>query len=248
MKRISIYVLSLMLSGAFFVACDDDESNDKLTFDKNSVEVFIDEEVVVKVSGGEAPYEATPVNDEFAEAAVSGSEITIKGVKEGNTTVKVTDKNGLEATIAVEVKEDPYAEEKEDATVRFKWDTFEKVQGTDAGTFTLTKAEDKTVSFFWSDESGENAFLLVFTDSEDLIGGENPATGEVNEVEGSLTVTVDGVEAGHDVTAWTLIQAAPADDEEGTPNTYWVAFNANDKDGIFVAPLSESEADPEPEQ
>jgi len=38
MKRFSVYalsVLSLMLSGVFFVACDDDDdSNGKLTFDK----------------------------------------------------------------------------------------------------------------------------------------------------------------------------------------------------------------------
>ena len=55
MKRFSVYalsVLSLMLSGVFFVACDDDDSNDKLTFDKNDVEVFVGEETVVKVRGG----------------------------------------------------------------------------------------------------------------------------------------------------------------------------------------------------
>ena len=111
MKRISIYLLSLILSGAFFVACEKDEDNAKLTFDKNSVEVIIGEETAVKVSGGVAPYEAIPADETVAEATVEGSDITIKGLKEGNTTVKVTDKDGLEAIIAVAVKEESSEEE-----------------------------------------------------------------------------------------------------------------------------------------
>lgn len=33
MKRISIYLLGLMMSGVLFVACDDDDDNGRLTFD-----------------------------------------------------------------------------------------------------------------------------------------------------------------------------------------------------------------------
>ncbi|SCD19362.1 hypothetical protein PSM36_0532 [Proteiniphilum saccharofermentans] len=246
MKRISIYLLSLMVSGAFFVACDDDESNGKLTFDKNSVEVIIGEEDAVKVSGGVAPYEATPADETVAEATVSGSDITIKGLKEGNTTVKVTDKNGLEAVIAVAVKADPYEEEKEDATVRIKWDTYEKIEGTDEGTFTLTKdAETKTVTYSWTNEEENESLVLIFTDAEDKIGGngdgEETASvkAENSEPVGKLTVTVEGEDpVDYDVTAWSLLQAQPADDEEGTPDTYWIAFTADGKTGLCVAPLT----------
>lgn len=243
MKRISIYLLSLMVSGAFFVACDDDESNGKLTFDKNNVEVIIGEEDAVKVSGGVAPYEAMPADETVAEATVSGSDITIKGLKEGNTTVKVTDKNGLEAVIAVAVKADPYEEEKEDATVRIKWDTYEKVEGTDEGTYTLTKAEDKTVTFSWTNEEGDE-LLLTFMDSEDKIGsdggGEESASVKQENAEpiGTLTINVGEDSEDYDVTSWRLVQAQPADDEEGTPDTYWIAFTADGKTGLCVAPLT----------
>lgn len=243
MKRISIYLLSLMVSGAFFAACDDDESNGKLTFDKNNVEVIIGEEDAVKVSGGVAPYEAMPADETVAEATVSGSDITIKGLKEGNTTVKVTDKNGLEAVIAVAVKADPYEEEKEDATVRIKWDTYEKVEGTDEGTYTLTKAEDKTVTFSWTNEEGDELFL-TFMDSEDKIGsdggGEESASVKQENAEpiGTLTINMGEDSEDYDVTSWRLVQAQPADDEEGTPDTYWIAFTADGKTGLCVAPLT----------
>lgn len=36
MKKISVYLLGLILSGAFFVACDDDDDS-KLTFDNITV-------------------------------------------------------------------------------------------------------------------------------------------------------------------------------------------------------------------
>lgn len=245
MKRISIYLVALMLSGAFFVACEKEESDKKLTFDKNSVEVIIGDETVVKVSGGAAPYKPTPADETVAEATVEGSDITIKGLKEGNTTVKVTDKDGLEASIAVTVKEDPYAEEKEDATVRIKWDTYEKLEGTHAGIYTLTKDdEDKTVTFSWTNEEENESIVLTFNDAADLIGGEVEtassnvkATGPVTPV-GELIITVGEDENKYDVMSLRLIQAQPADDEEGTPDTYWIAFKADDKSGICVAPLT----------
>lgn len=239
MKRISIYLLSLMLSGAFFVACDDDESDNKLTFDKNNVEVIIGEETVVRVSGGATPYEATPADETVAEATVDGSDITIKGLKEGNTTVRVTDNSGLEATIVVAVKEDPYEEEKEDATVRIKWDEYEKkAEGENPGTFVLTKAEDKTVTFSWTNEEEDESLVLTFTDTEDQIGGNGGEEESASEPVGTLTVTVDGESTNHDVTSWRLVQAQPADEEEGTPDTYWIGFTADGKLGLAVAPLT----------
>ncbi len=243
MKRFSIYLLSLMLSGVFFIACDDDDSNDKLTFDKNSVEVVVGEETVVKVRGGVAPYKATPADETVAEAKVDGGNITIKGVKEGKTTVKVTDKNGLESPIAVVVKKDPFEGEKADATVRIKWDTYEKVAGKDKGTFTLTKAEDKTVTFSWTNEEKDESLVLTFKDSEDKIGsdeGEESASLKAENAApvGELTVTVDGKSTRYDVTSWRLVQAKPADNEEGTSNTYWIAFTADNKLGLVVAPLT----------
>ncbi|WP_019538587.1 Ig-like domain-containing protein [Proteiniphilum acetatigenes] len=243
MKKISIYVLSLILSGAFFVSCEKDDNNRGLTLDKNNAELIIGEETAVKVSGGVAPYEATAADETVAEVAVDGSDVTIKGLKEGNTTIKVTDKEGSEATITVAVKEDPFEDEKDDATVRIKWDTYEKIAGTDEGTFTLTKSEDKIVTFSWTNEEGDESLVLALNDPEDRIGGDadEEETASVREsvvVAGELTVTVEGESTDYNVTSWRLVQAQPADGEEGTPDTYWIAFTADGKTGLCVAPLT----------
>lgn len=236
MKRISIYLMSLMLSGAFFAACEK-EDKIELTFDKNSVEAVVGEEAVVKVSGGEAPYTVEPADGEVIEATVEGNNITIKTLKAGNTTVKVSDKNGVEAIITVKVEKDPYEEEKGDATVRIQWDSYKKVSGTDEGTYTLTKTAEKVVAFSWTNE--EESLLLSLNDPQDEIGADLKSTGSATSV-GKLTVTEKGKEpVDYDVTAWKLVQAQPA--EEGASDSYWITFAANGKEGLFVAPLTELE-------
>lgn len=241
MKKISIYLFTLILTSAVFVACEK-EDNDKLTFDINNVEIIISDAAVVKVSGGVSPYTAKPVDETVAKATVEGSNITIEGLKEGSTTVKITDKNGLEASVAVAVKKDPFEDEKGDATVRFKWDTYNKVEGSEdgAGVYTLTKDENKNVIFSWKDESEENSFVLVLKDPQDYIGGaaEEAIVRETQIEVGELTLTVNNEEAKHAVSSWRLVQSKPANEEEGTPDTYWIAFTANGKSGICVAPLS----------
>ena len=241
MKRISVYLLSLIMSGALFVACSDDD-DDQLTFDKNSVEVMIDDEDVVKVNGGVSPFKAVPANEEIVEVALNGRDITIKGLKEGSTTIKVTDNNGLDAAIAVTVTKDPYEEEKEDATVRINWNEYEKVLGVDEGIYTFIKSEEKIATFSWTNEEGDESLVLALNDPQDKIGGE----AEVDETReslatpvGKLTITVEGEDdpVEYDVTSWRLVQAQPANDEEGTPDTYWIAFTADAKNGLVVAPF-----------
>jgi hypothetical protein len=238
MKKRPSYLFTLLCIGALFIACDNEDES-RLTFDNNNVEVILNETVTVKVSGGATPYQAEEADETVVEATVSSAEISIKGIKKGQTTVKVTDNNGLSATIAVTVIEDPYEEEKDDATVRFVWDTYEKVRGTDAGTYQLSKAEDKTVTYSWTSEDEEESLVLTFKDAEDKIGAESE-TASVREspvVAGKLTVTVEGEDTDYDVTTWRLVQAEPA--EEGEPDTYWIAFTANGKSGLCVAPLTE---------
>jgi hypothetical protein len=231
----------MMLLGLVFVACDDDET-DKLTFDKNNVEILIEETTTVKVSGGVSPYTVEEADETVVTATVSGSDIALKGLKEGATTVRVTDANGINATIAVKVNEDPYEDEKEDATTRVAWDTFEKVQGTDAGIYTFTKGENNTVVFTWTGEAeGEaeaDSFVLTLQDPDEIIGAEaeTTSTRETPAAVGELTLIVGGETTEHDVASWRLVQAAPA--EEGEEDTYWVAFTANGKSGLFVAPLT----------
>lgn len=251
MKKRPIYLLSLMLLGVFMIACDKND-NDTLTFDNQNVELFVDESTTVKVSGGVAPYTVKAADETIAEATVTGNVITLKALKEGTTTLKVTDNNDIVGTIGVKVTKDPFEEEKEDATVRVAWDTIKIVQGTDAGQYVLTKAEDKTVTFTWTEEAeaalqeGEtevDSFVLTFKDPKDLIGAVEEdeeavaSRAEQQVAAGTLTITLDGEVSEHDVASWRLVQAQPAEGEEA--NTYWIAFTANSKEGLVVAPLTE---------
>ncbi|MBF6626880.1 MAG: Ig-like domain-containing protein [Proteiniphilum sp.] len=105
MKVKPLFLLTLLCVSALFIACDNDEAESRLTFDKNSVTLNVDETDTVKVSGGVTPYKAEEANDSIVEATVSSAAIIVKGLKIGNTTVKVTDKNGVHATFAVKVEE-----------------------------------------------------------------------------------------------------------------------------------------------
>lgn len=244
MNRRTIYLVGLMLVGVLVAACEKDE-NETITFDKQSVEIFIDQTENVKINGGVSPYTAVPADEAVAKATVTGSTIAIEGLKEGTTTVKVADKNGATASIAVKITEDPFEEDKEDATVRLAWDTLKKVDGTDLGLYELTKSEDKMVTFTWSneaeDETDKESVVLAFKDGDDAIGkdeeSEEAGTRETQEAVGVLTILVDGETTEHKVTSWRLVQAEPA--EEGEANTYWIAFTANSKSGLVVAPLTE---------
>lgn len=104
MKRAS-YLFTILCMGAILIACDkeDDKGNAKLTFSKNKVEVSVNESDTITVSGGVTPYTALEGDKTIAVATVNSTKIAVKGLKKGNTTVKVTDKNGVNASLPVTV-------------------------------------------------------------------------------------------------------------------------------------------------
>ena len=75
-----------------------------LTFDKSSLEIAVGKEGVVTVKNGNAPYMVSVMDKKIATASVKKSNIIIKGMKAGTTTVNVLDKNKLAGTITVTVK------------------------------------------------------------------------------------------------------------------------------------------------
>jgi|SRR5690606_4039688 hypothetical protein len=106
MKKRASYLFTILCVGAILIACDKDKDEEtKLTFSKNKVEVSVNENDTVTVSGGLTPYTAVEGDKTVAVATVNSSKIAIKGLKKGNTTVKVTDKNGVNATFPVTVTE-----------------------------------------------------------------------------------------------------------------------------------------------
>lgn len=237
MKK-TIYLLSLMLSVVFFIACEKEVQT--LSFDANNVEMIVGYSMDVNVSGGVSPYTVKCADEEIAKATVKGSVVTLNGLKEGKTTLSVVCREGGTATLAIAVVVDPYESDKKNVAVRVKWDAVEKTDGKDKGTYTLVKAEDKTVTFSWTNTENKESLTLSFIDKEDVIGSEKITSSNVlaGKSLGKLKVALGKENKEYDVTSWRLVQAKPADEKEGTPKTYWIAFTANEKSGIFVAPIT----------
>ena len=103
MKKLN-YLTGIFFLSLLFVACDKkDEPTPKLTMTPSSVEVKISEEATVKVSGGTAPFTVVEADKTIATATVTNSDVKVTGVKEGQTTIAVTDKNKVKGTITVKV-------------------------------------------------------------------------------------------------------------------------------------------------
>jgi hypothetical protein len=75
----------------------------ELKLDKTTIEVVEDATVTVTVETGNEGYTATPASSEIITVSVSGSTITVKGVKEGETNIAVRDSKGKTASIKVSV-------------------------------------------------------------------------------------------------------------------------------------------------
>ncbi len=105
MKKLSS-LLSVLLAVVLFVSCEKDEPTPKLTFTPTTAEVKTTENVTVKVNGGTAPFTVKEADKTIATAAATSttsSDIKVTGVKEGQTSVTVTDKNGRKGTFTIKV-------------------------------------------------------------------------------------------------------------------------------------------------
>lgn len=102
MNKKLIYLLTLVFAFGFaFTACSDDD--DDLTLEKYETEVNIGESVTLKITGGNGDYKVSSGDATIATAAVANKEITVTGVKAGETTITVTDKENKSATLKVKV-------------------------------------------------------------------------------------------------------------------------------------------------
>lgn len=67
------------------------------------IEVRVGETVRTPISGGKSPYIATPADDKIS-VKVEGSEVVVTGERVGESSVRVTDANGISKTIIVVVR------------------------------------------------------------------------------------------------------------------------------------------------
>lgn len=111
MIKTSFLLVNMIILSALFIACNN-EGNDienditPLTLDPYYVNVFTEGAATVKVSGGVSPYTVKEEDNTVAQATVSGNDIIVKGMRQGETTIKVTDNNGTNATFTVKVTRD----------------------------------------------------------------------------------------------------------------------------------------------
>lgn len=110
----SLLCLFMALFAITFNSCDKDEETEVLSlqFNKATVEVAVGENDTVTVNNGTSPFTATPTDATKATVSVTNNKIVVVGVKEGNTTVTVKDKNNITGNINVKVT---VAEEEEEA-------------------------------------------------------------------------------------------------------------------------------------
>lgn len=76
---------------------------DGIVVDKVKTSVAVGKEEMITISGGTPPYTAKSQDDKIAMASIKDAKLTIKGVKVGNTTITITDKNKKTAKVNVTV-------------------------------------------------------------------------------------------------------------------------------------------------
>lgn len=111
MKKFNILRLMMMAvistSVMTFASCgnDDDEPVNTLELTPSKVEIAPEETATVIIGSGMAPFEVSSSNTKIATATSKDKTITITGVAEGSTVVKVTDKSKQTGQVIVTVKE-----------------------------------------------------------------------------------------------------------------------------------------------
>lgn len=196
----------IMVLGCVFVmaACsdDDEETLAELTLDKTTIEVVEDATVTVTVQTGNGGYEATPAATDITTATVSGSTITVTGVKEGKTNIAVKDGKGKTASIKVSV----VSKHTIPASAQFVWDGAK----TDLETTNNWGLAIYTNRIAVTNVIDKKQYILTWTG--DLSKGDK--TGGKLQTVGGETVTLSDFE---------VVKAES--------NTYYIAFEGGSKAG-----------------
>lgn len=111
----SIFVTGVKKGAATITITDKNKFSGKITvsvkdvpelliFDKKEVTIEGENEDVVTVQGGTAPFTVKVKDEAIATATVDENKVTVKGVKTGTTTITVSDKDEKSGTISVTIK------------------------------------------------------------------------------------------------------------------------------------------------
>lgn len=179
-----------------------------MTLDKSEVAVGMklghtDGKATVTVTGGNGGYKAVSANEQVARTSVSGDVITIQGVKEGETTVTVTDMMGLSETVRVrvEVSTTPFTEEEKAEILALTGNkqVFDGEEATYVGYYGGTYAVEATdggyklYSHYGEPGGWYSEYAMVFTFQGDLSVGKKTA-GTYSNANWYGTTTYDGLD------------------------------------------------------
>lgn len=106
------------LGSVVFTSCSKDDNNGAslLKFDVAKAEVAPGTSTDVIIKNGTQPFTAKASNEKIATVQVDKNKLVIKGIKEGQTSIIVTDKNKMSGTLLVNVAT-PLAFDKTTTTV-----------------------------------------------------------------------------------------------------------------------------------
>lgn len=223
MRNFKNFILIAAIAAPLFTSCTKDNADIK--FSSKNVEIVVGVSDKVTVSGGEAPYTVATSDATVLTAAISQSEITLNALKKGNAIITVTDKAGKIGKLTVSAIDDIYTSLKGDSKTRFVWNGNSKTEGTDAGTYKLSQENDGKVVFSWKSTDAKSTITLTYPDK---IGAMS--TG----VKKSAKISINGKDTQVSYLIVVQIKALVA----GEKNTVWVAFKADNKDGVCVGKMS----------
>ena len=222
MKHLKIFTC-LLAATLFFASCDDDDDDNRLSFDKDTIDVFVGAEDPVVATVTNAEGKLTVTTDKKIVSAVVSEEdskkIEFTGVAEGETTANVADEAGKTGDIKVTVL---------DPSTRFAWDAT-NVKGEE--TYTLVQdAETGKVTFTWIAEGNTLPIVLSFDDADKKLA-------EGTKKEAKLSIN------GKEIAVSALEIKYNRELEKDAAPTIWISFKADNKDGICVATVTANEAE-----
>ena len=223
-KKLLLVIMAIVV----VASCKKEDKPKLLTLSAENISVEFEKTGTLNITDGNGGYTVKIADESVAKATITENIITVTGIKNGTTTLMITDQRRQTKNITITVKPDPYGNEKADPTRRFQ----QKV-----GEIASIIKNQESNYYFYSDKGSME--LGANTKTKSKLGWSSPETWSYFFVmwDGDFTV---GNKTNAILTSLT---------NNGTPQTValkklsviqvkdnltWVAYEMDDKTGIIV--------------